>query len=57
MSIGETHRNLAKKERVKPGAILIAPWQVNANQTNRDKGLDECGCAFCPDEPDDGVPL
>jgi hypothetical protein len=56
MSIGETHRNLADifgataSERIKPGAILIAPWQIDTNEDNLDKGLDECGCAFCPDD-------
>jgi hypothetical protein len=56
MSIREIHRNLAENfraaavERVKPGAILIAPWRVDANQDNLHKRLDECGCAFCPDD-------
>jgi hypothetical protein len=56
MSIGERHRNfgeifrVAASERVKPGAILIAPWQIDANQDSLGKGLDECGCAFCPDD-------
>jgi hypothetical protein len=59
MSIEETHRNLteilraAASERVKPGAILISPWQIDANQDSLDKGLEDCGCAFAPDEPDD----
>ena len=55
MSIREIHQNLAENfkvaasERVKLGAILIAPWQIDANQDSED-GLDECGCAFCPDD-------
>jgi hypothetical protein len=56
MSIGETNRDLAEifgnaaSEYVRPGAILIAPWQIDANQDNLHNGLDECGCAFCPDD-------
>jgi hypothetical protein len=59
MSIAETHRNLAEdftaaaSERIKPGAILIAPWQIDANQGSLDKGLEDCGCAFAPDEPEE----
>jgi hypothetical protein len=58
MSTGETHRNIAEiftaaaLDHVKPRAMLIAPWRIDANQDNLHKGLDECGCAFCPD--DDG---
>jgi hypothetical protein len=56
MSIAETDQNFteifraAASVRVKPGAILIAPWRIDANQDNLDRGLDECGCAFCPDD-------
>ena len=54
MSIAETHRNLTENfntaASVKPGAISISPWQVDSNQDGLDKGLDECGCAFCPDD-------
>jgi hypothetical protein len=50
------HRNLAENfkaaglESVKPEAILIAPWQIDAGEEDWSKGLDECGCAFCPDD-------
>jgi hypothetical protein len=37
--------------RVKLEPIMIAPWQINATQDDLLKGLDECGCAFCPDDP------
>jgi hypothetical protein len=56
MSIAENHKDFAEilraaaSERVKLGAILIAPWQIDAGQEGLDKGLDECGCAFCPDD-------
>jgi hypothetical protein len=59
MSIREIHRNLAEdfraaaSECVKPGAILLAPWQTDPNQDSLDRGLEDCGCAFAPDEPDD----
>jgi hypothetical protein len=59
MSIADTHRNVienfnaAASERIKSGAILISPWQIDANQDSLDKGLEDCGCAFAPDDPDD----
>jgi hypothetical protein len=59
MSIAETHRNLtenfnaAASDRIKSGTILIAPWQIDANQESLDRGLEDCGCAFAPDEPDE----
>jgi hypothetical protein len=58
MSIGETNRNLgdfaraAALEGARPGVNVIIPWRMDANQDGPHKGLDECGCAFCPD--DDG---
>jgi hypothetical protein len=54
MSIGEKPRNFAEICRVAaiaPGAILITPWRIEANQDGVDKDLDQCGCAFCPDDP------
>jgi hypothetical protein len=59
MSIREIHPNLAKNfeaaasEHIKPAAILIAPWQIDANQDSLDRGLEDCGCAFAPDEPEE----
>jgi hypothetical protein len=59
MSIAQNDRNFAEifkaaaSERVKPGAILISPWQVDANQESLDRGLEDCGCAFAPDEPEE----
>ena len=58
MSIAETQRNLtedfnAASERIKSGAILISPWQIDAKPDSLDKGLEDCGCAFAPDDPDD----
>lgn len=59
MSIREIYPNLADNfrvaasERVKPGAILIVPWHIDANRDRLDRGLEDCGCAFAPDEPDD----
>jgi hypothetical protein len=58
MSIAENHRNFAEAltaaalEHVKSPAILITSWQLEANQDSLDKGLEDCGCAFAPDEPD-----
>jgi hypothetical protein len=58
MSIGETNRNLGDIVRAAalagatPGVPVIMPWRMNANQDDTHKGLDDCGCAFCPD--DDG---
>jgi hypothetical protein len=64
MSIGETHRNLddfvkaAAVECGKPGAAMMVPWRIEANQDHLHEGLEQCGCAFSPDEPeDDGRPL
>jgi hypothetical protein len=57
MSIAQNHQNFseilraAASEHVKPGAILIAPWQIDPTQDSLDKGLEDCGCAFAPDEP------
>jgi hypothetical protein len=59
MSIAETHRNLiesfsaAASERIKSGTMSIATWQIDANQDSLDKGLEDCGCAFAPDEPEE----
>jgi hypothetical protein len=37
-------------EFAKPGAaFLVMPWRVDTNQDSL-KCLDECGCAFCPDD-------
>jgi hypothetical protein len=59
MSTRETHRNLgdifraaAALESDKPGVPVIMPWRMNTNQEHLHNGLDDCGCAFCPD--DDG---
>jgi hypothetical protein len=59
MSIAENHRNFAEtlraaaSESIKPGAMLIAPWRIDPNQDSLGKGLEDCGCAFAPDEPDE----
>lgn len=56
MSTADTCRNLgdvvraAALEGAKPGAPVIMPWRMDANQDHLHKGLDECGCAFCPDD-------
>ena len=58
MSIGETHRNLgeivraAALGRAKPGVTFVLPWRLDANQDHLHKGLEECGCGFCPDDHD-----
>lgn len=55
MSIAQNHSYFAEilraanSGRVTPAAILISPWQVNLSQ-DHEHGLDECGCAFCPDD-------
>jgi hypothetical protein len=37
-------------EFTNPGAAsLVMPWRVDTNQ-DLSKSLDECGCAFCPDD-------
>jgi hypothetical protein len=60
----ETYGNLdeivsaAAMSGIKPGALFIAPWRLGANQDHLHEGLEQCGCAFCPDEPNDsGRPL
>jgi hypothetical protein len=56
MSAGETQRNLgeivraAAREGAKPGVPFILPWRMDASQENLHKGLEECGCGFCPDD-------
>ncbi len=58
MSTGETHRDLGEivgttaLGRVKPGVTFILPWRVDVTQDRLHKGIEECGCGFCPD--DDG---
>ena len=56
MSTGETHQNLgdifqaAAFEGAKPGVTMIVPWRMDANQDHPRNSLDQCGCAFCPDD-------
>jgi hypothetical protein len=56
MSTEETDRNLgeilraATLKRAEPGATFILPWRMDANQDHLHKGLEECGCGFCPDD-------
>jgi hypothetical protein len=56
MSTGETHRNLgdilsaAALEGANYGVPVIIPWRMEANQDHPHKGLEQCGCAFCPDD-------
>jgi len=56
MSTGETSRSLgdifrgAALECAKPGAPVIVPWRMVANQDHPHKGLADCGCGFCPDD-------
>ncbi len=56
MSTGETYQNLgdivraAALEGAKPGITMIMPWRMEANQDHADIGLEQCGCAFCPDD-------
>jgi hypothetical protein len=64
MSTGETHRNLddlvsaAVAECGKLGTAIIVPWQIEAREDRLHNGLEQCGCAFSPGEPeDDGRPL
>jgi len=62
MSIVETHRNLddvvraAALECGKPEAAMMVRWRVEANQDHLHKGLEQCGCAFSPGEPEDDFP-
>jgi hypothetical protein len=52
--VGETAR-AAALECAELGVPLISPWRMDV--TNKDhlhRGLEECGCGFCPDEPRDG---
>jgi hypothetical protein len=32
----------------------IVPWRIDANQHD-ERGLDECGCAFCPDDEQEPI--
>jgi hypothetical protein len=56
MATEELHRNLGEIVRagalggVKRGTAFILPWRVDANQDHLHKGLEECGCGFCPDD-------
>jgi hypothetical protein len=56
MSTGETQRNLSEIVRAgaldcaKPAVTFILPWRMDANQDHLHKGLEECGCGFCPDD-------
>jgi len=56
MSTVETNRNLgdifraAALEGAKPGVPVIIPWRMDANQDHSHKGLEDCGCGFCPDD-------
>ena len=59
MPIGETQRKLGEIVRAsvsdcaKPGATFILPWRIEAIQDDLYKGLEECGCGFCPDDDRD----
>jgi len=50
----QTYRNLgdiiraAALEGAKPRVPVIIPWRMEANQDHPHKGLEQCGCAFCP---------
>ncbi len=56
MSTGEMNRNLgdifraAALEGANQGVPVIVPWRMDANQDHPHKSLDQCGCAFCPDD-------
>jgi hypothetical protein len=62
MSLEETNVNHWDRARagalnnVEPGTTWIIPWRMEANQDLLYKGLEICGCACCPDEPEDGSP-
>jgi hypothetical protein len=61
MSTTETNRNLgdifkaAGLEGANLGIPVIAPWRMDANQDHPHKGLDACGCAFCPDDDQETI--
>jgi hypothetical protein len=54
MLTGEMNRSLgdifrcAALEGAKPGVPVIVPWRMEANKDRPPKGLEGCGCAFCP---------
>jgi hypothetical protein len=56
MSTGETRRDFseivaaAALDGAKPRVSFILPWRMEANQEHLHKGLEECGCGFCPDD-------
>lgn len=56
MSTGDTQDNLdnifraAASECTKLGVPAIMPWRMDANQDHSHKGIEQCGCAFCPDD-------
>jgi hypothetical protein len=59
MSLNQNTWDHVKAEALKyaePGATWIMPWRMEANKDQLHKGLEICGCACCPDEPEDGVP-
>jgi hypothetical protein len=57
MSTEEMHRSFSDivraataLEGAKPRVGVIIPWRVNTNRDHLYKGLDGCGCGFCPDD-------
>jgi hypothetical protein len=56
MSTGETQRNpseivrAAALDYAEPAVTFILPWRMDANQDHLHKGIEQCGCGFCPDE-------
>jgi hypothetical protein len=56
MSTEETQRSLSEVVRAaaldfaKPAVTFILPWRMDVNQDQLHKGLEECGCGFCPDD-------
>ena len=56
MSTAETRRDHSEivtgavLRGAKPGVNFILPWRMDANQEHLHKGLEQCGCGFCPDD-------
>jgi hypothetical protein len=55
MSAAKTHQNLDEiianpVHRAKGGVPFILRWRMAENQDHLDRGFEQCGCGFCPDD-------
>jgi hypothetical protein len=61
MSTRETHGNVSEIARAaalecaKSGVTFILPWRMDAGQDHLHKGIDQCGCAFAPEDDQERI--